>query len=363
MVYLAWLVQFLVLCVMVWMAWPLMLAAAVATACGWALWKALHHLGPVQRWMQRAAVLRMGLRMGVVLVGCGIGCGLLLCLPAAAYDPTVLVLAAGGVAATVVFVACWGLGQAVTSGLQWHRQQPIANQHPGEWWWIAGGVGSVATLLAVALVSPDTAGWLAWREQLLGYPSVQVRIPLKADGTAPSTPAQKQALLQLVQPLLEQGSRSIDRYTRTKHGTNHFQATVAARYRWQGDTLELALGGWLPAQALKPHLQRLQTLATDTPAQQATAPLAWWQMALADCAPDADKGLAMLGRSQRTQAIKYKACVQARMERWQTQGAIVAGHVGEVTVSALPRFSPWRWGSDWQTPVLPAPADLDARAH
>lgn len=341
MAYVVLLAQILMVCVIGWMFWPLLLAAAVGVACGVGCWKGLRGWPAMQRRMAAAAAIRMGARMAAVLLGWAVGLGVLLALPIAAYDPSLLTMAGAATAALLAFGSVWLLGQICTSVQQARQRQPVCDRLPGEGWWLAGGTGGLAVFVVALFMAPDMAGWIAWREQLLGYPSVQLRIPLAAAATPAQRLQQQQALLVWVQPLLEQGNRSIERSLRGKHGTNHYQAVVPSRYRWQGDVLEVALGRYLRKEQLEVYVQHLQA----PPPQGLTAMMGWWSIAQTACWPREASPVGGLRPAQRNALHR---CVHQRLATWQESASVLAGQIGAIDVQFQPRFSPWRWGTDWQ---------------
>ena len=345
MLWFAIVVQILLVCVMVWMFWPLMLSASVGVTCAALLWKAL------QRKLVDGSAGRMVARMSVMLLGWGVAVGVLLWIPTSAYDPTLLGMVGAATAGVLAFVGVWLLGQIFTSARQWLRKQSANDRLPAEGWWIAGGVGSIAAFFAVLLLSPNMAGWMAWREQLLGYPTVQLRIPLAAAQSPAQSLQQRKVLEEWIKPLMVQGNRSIDRYSRGKHGTNHYHAVVPSRYRWQGDVLEVVLGGHMRRDKMDMYVQRWQGQQQGQDHEkELMAMLGWWPMAQAECKQQlqSDSLHAVLGLT-RAQLNTMRSCTQERMAVWAESAVLLAGKVGTIDMQVLPRFSPWRWGEAWKT--------------
>lgn len=293
--------------------------------------------------------------MLALLVGWGAGVTVLLVLPVSAYDPTLLAMAGSATAAMLCVVGVYVLGQAVTSFQQWRQQLSVGERLPAEGWWLASGAGGIVVFISVLVVSPDTAGWLAWREQSLGYPAVQLRMTLSADATAAQRASQQQALAQWLQPLMVQGSRTIERTMRGKHGISHHTATIPARWRWQGNTLEVVLSAQLRDSVLEPHVQHLQWLAQGGVASPVAASMGWLPLAQAECAAQHGRAMSGIGRALSSGTWQaMKRCLQARMEMWSAHVSVLKGQLQAVEVVPLQRFSPWRWGAHWNAVQITA---------
>lgn len=205
----------------VWLPFYAMLAALVATACGWmSLFWLPDSLHPAEM-----------LQMGTGLAG-----------------------------AVVVLLCFWLLGQLSTGwrllrqGLAWNARRMSPE------WWIWAAMAFVPAALAFGLLAPDRAGLQAWGLQWRGYDSQPLRIRL-APARSPEQARQRDAaLLQLLQPLLVQGSRRIDARMHSRHGTSRWTAAVPARYRLQADVLDIRLAGSLGDGGLAVYAQVLQKL-------------------------------------------------------------------------------------------------------
>jgi hypothetical protein len=147
------------------------------------------------------------------------------------------------------------------------------------------------SLITLIFFVPHTAGWMVWREQWRGYDSTQLRIPLKHNDAE-----HQQALLQLVRPMLEQGSRILSHRARSRSGGSYtLSAALPARYRFHKDALELQLAGLMPQEQLNMHLQALISVVEG---EASSLPLAY-----AQCQPSPD----WLGR-QRFSGVASKPC-------------------------------------------------------
>ena len=71
-----------------------------------------------------------------------------------------------------------GLLAATCAGaLVWLTGWLIAGRQPVQVsWWTGSALAGLGAFLALLLGGPDTAGWMAWRDQLRGYEAVPLRI-------------------------------------------------------------------------------------------------------------------------------------------------------------------------------------------
>lgn len=238
------------------------------------------------------------------------------------------------------------LAAACAGALAWAAPGWLDAQRPASPAWRTGAAGAaIAALLAVPLLGPDTAGWIAWREQLRGYEAVALRIVLHEAPTA----QRQQALLELLQPLLAQGSRPIrHRWTAPRAGAPEPPpARVPARYRFDDRTLHIMLASRPAAPLLKAHVALLEQFAASGPARPGELP-SWLMLSGTQCLPQASLG--ELGRAWR--------CTQQRSEQLQRLWPLLAGSVERVEVGQARRFQPWFGLPRWRaapTPVEPAP--------
>ena len=198
--------------------------------------------------------------------------------------------------------------------------------------------------LALLLGGPDTAGWMAWRDQLRGYEAVPLRITLAEAPTA----QREQALAELLQPLLEQGSRAVRHRQSTRFGNSVEHAVVPARWRIEGTLLEVMLAEKPPAPLLSAHVALLEQFAASGPAQAGQAP-SWLMLASAQCLPPPrlrelsrllGQGSELLARARR--------CTQQRSAQLQRLWPLLAGSVERVEVGEARRFHPWLGLQRWK---------------
>lgn len=249
-----------------------------------------------------------------------------------------LVFGMGLLAATCAGALVWLTGWLIAG------RQPVPVS-----WWTGSALSAMGTFLALLLGGPDTAGWMAWRDQLRGYEAVPLRIVL---AEAPNA-QREQALAELLQPLLEQGSRAIRHRQSTRFGNSVEHAVVPARYRFDGSLLEIMLAEKPPAPLLSAHVALLEQFAASGPAQAGQAP-SWLMLASAQCLPPPrlrelsrllGQGSELLARARR--------CTQQRSEQLQRLWPQLAGSVERVEVGEARRFHPWLGLQRWQAAAPP----------
>lgn len=244
-----------------------------------------------------------------------------------------------------------GLLAAIGAGaLVWLTGWLTAGRQPVQVsWWTGSALGALGSFLALLLGGPDTAGWMAWRDQLRGYEAVPLRIVLHEVPTA----QREQALAELLQPLLEQGGRTIRHRQSTRFGHSAEQAVVPARYRFDGRLLEIMLAEKPPAPLLSAHAALLEQFAAGGPARAGEAP-SWLMLASAQCLPPPrlrelsrllGQGSELLARARR--------CTQQRSEQLQRLWPLLAGSVERMEVGEAQRFHPWFGLPRWKA-VVPA---------
>ena len=240
------------------------------------------------------------------------------------------------------------LAAACTGALLWCTGWLLGARQPvAEAWWAGSGVGAIAALLAVLLGGPDTAGWMAWRTQLRGYEAVPLRIVLHEALTAP----REQALVELLQPLLEQGGLAIRHRRSTRSGSSVEHGLVPARYRFEGSVLHIMLADPPPAPLLSAQLALLEQFAASGPARAGQSP-SWLMLASAQCLPPPrlrelsrllGQGSELLARARR--------CTQQRSAQLQRLWPLLAGSVVRVDVDEARRFHPWLGLARWKAAV------------
>ena len=298
----------------VWMPFYAMLAALLATAAGWLT---------------------------------------LFVLPDSLHPEQMMPMGTGLAGAVLVLVLVWLLGQLVTGfsllrqGQDWNasRMSPI--------WWIWGAVAFVPAMLAIALLAPNQAGLKAWGVQLRGYDSMPVHITLAPASSAEEASARNAALLQLVEPLLVQGSRRITASMHSRHGTTSWTAAVPARYRLQGDTLDIRLAGRLNSSAMEVYAQVLQSLGEGD-----AAAVRW--LAAVQCLPKPSAMAALSLSHRREQLAQKQACEQQRRPLLNALAPRLQGQIQQVEVWPVEYFRPWPWQREWQAVALPEGDALEA---
>lgn len=299
---------------------------------------------PALDWQQAAqqnTATHYLLTLLVIWAGCAAGMVTFLLLPRGLYSPDMLSLASG-----IAFAIA--LGALInTTGNVLSTRQPAqqAAQTRASWALAASFLGFISMPLMM-FASPHAAGWMVLREELHGYDSTQLHIPLKVDDAE-----HRQAVLTLVQPLLEQGSQVFSHRASSRSGSSYtLRAALPARYRFQAGVLELRLGGLMDEAQLQRHLQALVAIVEN----QSIDGL---QLAYAQCLPSA-QGLArqrFLGQgSQMMQAVQQ--CVHSRQIALNAALPLLKGNLQQVDFG-WDVFRPWLSWPRWQAVDLPEDED------
>ena len=244
-----------------------------------------------------------------------------------------------------------GLLAAICAGaLVWLTGWLIAGRQPVPVsWWTGSALAGLGAFLALLLGGPDTAGWMAWRDQLRGYEAVPLRITLAEAPTA----QREQALAELLQPLLEQGSRAVSHRQSTRFGNSVEHAVVPARWRIEGTLLEVMLAEKPPAPLLSAHVALLEQFAASGPAQAGQAP-SWLMLASAQCLPPPRlRELSRLLGQGGELLARARRCTQQRSAQLQRLWPLLAGSVERVEVGEARRFHPWLGLQRWQAVAPP----------
>ncbi|MDR0214197.1 MAG: hypothetical protein LBJ15_09370 [Comamonas sp.] len=279
----------------------------------------------------------------VIWLGCAAMLFTLLQLPENLYSPEQLVMAAG----IVYLVSLWALIKGAGNLLSL-SQPPQQAEQTRALWSLGAGLVPMLSLVAWIFFIPNTAGWMVWREEAHGYRSTQLRIPLANDDAE-----RRQALLQLVQPLLEQGSRVLSHTSRSRGGGSYTQqAALPARYRFHEGALELQLAGVMP----QPQLE-LQLLALKAVVQgelPGSLPLAY-----AQCQPTPRQLQKQRFLSRGSQVVQQmRDCMSTRQSALDAALPLLQGQLQEPAVQIV-RFSPWWTSGHWQAANLPGEKELD----
>ncbi|NIF86232.1 hypothetical protein F3J24_22420 [Comamonas sp. Tr-654] len=275
------------------------------------------------------------LSAAVVLLGCTAALATLIHLPDSLYSPEQLSLICGLVFAISLASLIKLSGNLVSLG----EDAAAANEIRAAWS-LAAGVVPMLSLITLIFFVPHTAGWMVWREQWRGYDSTRLLIPLKHNDAE-----HQQALLQLVRPVLEQGSRILSHRARSRSGGSYtLSAALPARYRFHKDALELQLAGLMLQEQLNMHLQALISVVEGV---VSSLPLAY-----AQCQPSPDwlGRQRFFGRGQ--QAMQsLRECVRTRQSELTTALPLLLGNLQEVQVG-WSRFRPWPALPRWQAAAL-----------
>ena len=305
----------------VWLPFYAMLAALVATACGWMV---------------------------------------LFLLPDSLHPAEMVQMGTGLAGAIVVLVAVWLLGQLSTGWSLLRQGQAWNARRMSPEWWVWAAIAFVPAMVAMGLLAPDRAGLQAWGLQWRGYDSQPLRIQLAPASHPEQARLRDAALLELVQPLLVQGSRRIRASMRSRHGSSHWTAALPARYRLQGDVLDIQLAGRLDPEGLQRYAQQLQQLGAGD-----HAALRW--LAAAQCLPAPSAMAALSAAARRAQGAQMQACAQQRSQALQALGAQLQGQILQVELLPLAHYRPWPRRGGWQAVALPtgdeALNDLPMLAH
>lgn len=280
----------------------------------------------------------------VTWLGCAAMLFTLIHLPESLYSPDQLVLAAG----VAYLVSLWALIKTLG---HWRSlsQPPEEAENTRALWSLAAGLLPMFSLVVWIFFIPNTAGWMVWREEARGYNSTQLRIPLKVNDAE-----HQQALLKLVQPLLDQGSHVLSHTTRSRGGSSYtLRAAVPARYRFHDGALELQLGSVMRSQQLAPHLMVLNAVAQGEAAGD-SLPIAW-----AQCQPTLRhmQRQRFLGAGREVMQ-SVQACAQERQATLNAILPLLQGNL-EKTQPLVAWFSPWRSPGRWQAVQLPDEDSLD----
>lgn len=279
------------------------------------------------------------LSAAVVLLGCAAMLATLIHLPEALYSPEQLSLVCG-----LAFAISLATLIKLSGNLASLGKDAAADIRAA--WSLAAGIVPMLSLVALIFFAPHTAGWMVWRERWRGYDSTQLRIPLKHNDAE-----HQQALLQLVRPLLAQGSRILSHRASSRSGGSYtLSAALPARYRFHEGALELQLAGLMPQEQLDMHLQALVSVVE-------TAEPDSLQLAYAQCLPSPEwlGRQRFFGRGQ--QAMQsLRDCVRSRQSVLAASMPLLQGNLLEVQVGWT-HFRPWPALPRWQAAALPEDED------
>ena len=299
---------------------------------------------PALDWQQAAqqnTATHYLLTLLVIWAGCAAGMVTFLLLPRGLYSPDMLSLASG-----IAFAIALGALINTTGNVLSTRQPAQQAAQTRASWALAASFLGLISMPLMMFASPHAAGWMVLREELRGYDSTQLRIPLKVDDAE-----HRQALLTLVQPLLEQGSQVFSHRASSRSGSSYtLRAALPARYRFQAGVLELRLGGLMDEARLQRHLKALVAVVENES-------IDGLQLAYAQCQPSA-QGLArqrFLGQgSQVMQAVQQ--CVHSRQIALNAALPLLKGNLQQVDFG-WDVFRPWLSWPRWQTVDLPEDED------
>ena len=280
----------------------------------------------------------------VIWLGCAAMLATLIQLPDSLYSADQLVLAAG-----IVYLISLGTLLKYTGSVLSVRQPPKEAADTRALWSLMAGLLPMLSLVVWIFFIPSTAGWMVWRAEARGYNSTQLRIPLKVNDAE-----HQQALLKLVQPLLDQGSHVLSHTSRSRGGSSYtLRAAVPARYRFHDGALELQLGSVMRNQQLAPHLLILNAVAQGEVAG-GSLPIAW-----AQCQPTPQRMQRQRFLGAGRQVMQgVQTCVQERQTTLNAVLPVLQGKLQE-TQTQVGWFSPWWSTGRWQAVELPDEDDLD----
>lgn len=281
----------------------------------------------------------------VIWLGCAAMLLTLLHLPFGFFSPDQLSLGAG-IAFLVSFATLLKLiGNLISVG-----QAPKDADETRATWMLVAGIVPMLTVIVLLFFVPHTAGWMAWREQWRGYASTQLRIPLQTDNAK-----SREALLQLVQPLLTQGSRVISYNARSRGGNSYtLVAAVPARYRFHDGALQVQLGGVMHEPQLGRHTASIELAASgDIPDPML--------LAYGQCQPSPEKLTRgrMLSEGRKMME-EMRQCVHSKATIYRDSMAQLKGNLGPVEVSRshfTPKWSNWLTLAGWKAVELPDEKD------
>lgn len=233
----------------------------------------------------------------IILLGVAVMLLTLITLPETMFSPEQLSLGAG-----IAFMVTLGTLIKQIGNLTAVGEPAKAAADIRASWSLAAWLVPMFTIVVLIFFVPNTAGWMSWREEWRGYPSTQLRIPLKSDDAQ-----SREALLELLNPLLIQGSRVVSYRARSRSGSSYtLSDAVPARYRFRGAAMEIQLGGLMPADQLRLHLESLDMAARgDIPSPSL--------LAYAQCQPSQEKLARSRFLSQGRQMMQeLQSCVQSR---------------------------------------------------
>lgn len=294
----------------------------------------------IQQQAHRHPALFRLLSAAAVLSGCLVMLVTLVQLPEDLYSPQILPLGSGLAFVVAASTLIRLMGHLVSEG-----------EDAAAGWSLAAGIVPMLSLVALMFVAPNTAGWMAWRDQWRGYASTQLRVPLKADDAE-----HRQALLQLVQPLLQQGSRIISHRERSRNGSSYtLRSAVPAFYRFHEGALELQLAGLMPDQQLQRHQTVLNLVANgDVPSASL--------LAYAQCQPSLEKMARSRLLSQgRDLMQQMRTCLRSKEASLRSTMQLLQGQLEPAQVQATwfnPKRSNWLQWAGWKAAELPQNEEL-----
>ncbi len=272
-------------------------------------------------------------------------------LPESIVASQVLMIGGSLLVAIGVGVLLWLVGQLHTYWCNVRRGERINAAPMAADWWAVAGLAAMVTVPLMVIFSPSPAGWLVWRDQLRGYDSAPLRITLQPQAGAAQPAAdraeQERVLLQVAQPVLERGARTVRDHMRTRNGTTTTVDAVPARYRWDGDTLEIRLANPMTADELQRQLSVFQALAQSQPVDASL-------MAYAQCAPSGSllAYARFLGRGSDVFA-ESRSCMETQLRVMLVAQPLLQGQIAQVQVQPTRWFSPWWALHRWTAQPVP----------
>ncbi len=281
----------------------------------------------------------------IVWLGCAAMLTTLIHLPERMFSPEQLSLGVG-----IAFWVALGTSIRLIGNLISVGEPPQEAANIKAIWSMASWLVPMFTIVVLIFFAPNTAGWMAWREEWRGYPSTQLRMVLKSDDEKT-----RQAALALAEPLMQQGSRVIGHSARSRSGGSYtLRAAVPARYRFHEGTLEIQLAGLMPEMQLKQHVETMNMVVLG----DAPDPML---MAYAQCQPSREKLAKSRFLSQGSQLMaQMQSCVREKTSAMRSMMEQLKGQMEPVQLAYLwfnPLQSNWLKLQGWKAVTLPQDSD------
>ena len=282
----------------------------------------------------------------VIWLGCIAMLATLIHLPVSMFSAEQLSLGIGAAFWVALGTLIRLIGNLISVG-----QQPQEAANTKAIWSLTASLLPMLAIVVLIFFAPNTAGWMAWREAWRGYPSTQLRMPLKTDDEAT-----RAAALALAEPLMRQGSRVISYHAQSRGGSSYtLRAAVPTRYRFHDGALEIQLAGLMPEMQLNQHVEAINMVAQgDMPDPML--------LAYAQCQPSREKLAKSRFLSQgRDLMAQMQSCVHTKASTMRSMMEQLKGQLQPVQMESNwfnPKQSNWLKLQGWK--ALKLPDDNDA---